>query len=180
PASVLAGVAGTTPTSGFGPHYGAEPSSGVQPGFVGRLEIIPVGFASDAGPPRIVSTAATSAECGVPYRYSEKGGPELSLDAGTFTFGAQGKGGAPLPEGFAIDTRTGEIRWVPSREQAGAHELEVWATHAAGSDVQRFSVTVSCPPQTETEVKCGCGHVGAGFSFLALTLVALTRRRWSR
>lgn len=128
--------------------------------------------------PSFLSSAATQATCGLPYRYSETGVPVVSGDS-PFIFGLVPLPGGGLPEGMTVNPDTGEISWTPTRDQAGTHELvlEVWGP--GGGAAQTIAITVECQVR-ELNVGCGCGGAGGLAPAMAagwLLLLALARRR---
>jgi hypothetical protein len=140
--------------------------------------------------PRFVSTADTSARCGVPYRYSGAGRPQVE-GSGPLTFTLEPLLGVPLPPSLSVDADSGELRWTPTRAEAGANPLSLVATNAAGVARQEFAVVVSCPEPIGFGSSCGCLGSGpgsgpdatagaSGTAFAALALLGLLRGRVAR
>jgi len=83
--------------------------------------------------PTISSSPVTSAMVDTAYRYEVTAGgypsPSYALPSG--------------PVGMTIDEATGVIDWTPTA--AGVYAVTVEAANAAGTDIQRFTITVTAP-----------------------------------
>lgn len=100
-------------------------------------------------PPRIVSTAPTTARTGAPYRYDldavDPDGDSLlhTLEAG--------------PEGMTVRAADGLVEWTPRTDQAGAETVRVAVSDGRGGVArQEFPVVVSTstanrPPRITTQ-----------------------------
>jgi hypothetical protein len=129
-----------------------------------------------ASPPRIVSEPALKAWCGVPYSYGAGGGPAAEGTA-PLTWSV----GEGAPGGFEVDAASGQIRWTPTRDQAGSHSVEVVVSNVAGVDRQEFQVEVVCEGPAVYGLGCGCDAGGGGWpmAWAALCFMALLRStRW--
>ena len=95
-------------------------------------------------PPRIVSSPSMTATVGQPYRYDEDGLPsaqgsrpldwDLGRDSGNTTLN--------VPVGMTIPLGSSEIRWTPTADQVGDHQVTLGVANPAGADFQDFTVTV--------------------------------------
>jgi uncharacterized protein (TIGR03382 family) len=123
--------------------------------------------------PRILSTGATTAECGVPYSYSQTGRAAADGEA-PLTWSLTG------PTGAAIDSATGAVSWTPTSQQTALQQLVLTVTGPGGSDQQTVGVQVECSAK-DFAVSCGCSEGGTGaFLFGALALLAFRLRRRHR
>ena len=88
---------------------------------------------------------------------------------------------APAPQGLSLDAATGELRWRPTREQAGPHTVQRRVSTALGDAVETLEVDVACEA-ARLAVGCGCSGAGGGGQAASLAaagalLVLLRRRR---
>jgi hypothetical protein len=82
--------------------------------------------------------------------------PEVAGADGVFTYriSAEDPDGDPLryglgkvPEGMTVLADSGEVRWTPRENQAGAHAVELWAEDPQGARAtQRFELTIDLGP----------------------------------
>src|SRR5262249_38702892 len=117
--------------------------------------------------------------CGTPYRYSADRVPQVVGDP-PFVFSAQGVAGAPLPDGFAVDSTTGEVLWTPKADQVGTHEIELKVSGPGGEEVQTLRITIECAGANQAHVNCGCstGPMGLlSLMLLAFAPVGLMKRK---
>lgn len=118
--------------------------------------------------PDIVSAPRKTAQCGVPYLYSDEG------------LAAEGSGpliwaAATAPSGMTLD-HSGAIQWTPHREQAGLHRVVLEVRNGAGVDLQEFDIEVVCGSPRVLVVGCGCASTEF-VSLLPFALLLLTLRR---
>ncbi|MFZ5468932.1 MAG: putative Ig domain-containing protein [Myxococcota bacterium] len=122
--------------------------------------------AADGGGRPAFGPPTSTVWCGLPFRYTAPGGP--------FTYSVQATDGGELPDGLTLDSSTGAISWVPTRDQAGSHSLRLTASSDGGTESQTLEVVVECTP-AKPNVGCGCT---SSLGVLALaTLGGLLRRR---
>jgi hypothetical protein len=119
----------------------------------------------DAGALAFQSPPVTSAECGVPYDYSEGGAPRLNYQDG-LVFSVEGVEGQPLPPGLSVDSATGVFHWVPTVGQRLV-PVRLVARRGAETAQQVFAVQVACPMM----VGCGCGSSTSEAAWLLLALL---------
>lgn len=125
-------------------------------------------------PPKIISSPTPVASAETPWAYDEdgrvlsRGTPPLTFELGRVMSGEL----LEVPEGMTIDAATGVVSWTPTRDQFGEHAVTVRVSNAAGSDLQRFTVSVSGDEPARTG--CGCGAPGGGSGLAWLGLIGLT------
>jgi hypothetical protein len=146
---------------------------------LGNQATVSITVAAAIGPPRMASELVAKAECDVPYTYSDGAIPKVN-GSGPFTFEVRVPEGGSLPEGFTINSYSGELSWTPSPAQVGKYAFELLITGPAGQDSHGVEVEVTCDGKSGG---CGCG--ASGFAELAplaggLFLLAGLRRRRRR
>lgn len=140
----------------------------------------PFGGGAGAGP-TFISTPDSVAYCGVPYRYSSLGRPLVEGD-GPFTFSIHPLLGSELPGGLTVNATTGELSWIPSRDEARTFPMELVVNGASGTARQPFMVTVECPQARDLQSGCACGSTGGSLFVLAAGwwLVSLAQGKRTR
>jgi hypothetical protein len=127
-------------------------------------------------PPRFLSSPASVARCGQPFRYSDDGAPKAE-GTGPLAFHVRGVGGAALPEGVEVNPVTGAFEWTPSSRQVGEHRFELVVSDLGGASAQPLHVRVDCPLE-QPSVGCGChGAAGGSALWVVLSLARALRRR---
>jgi hypothetical protein len=91
-------------------------------------------------PPKITSTPPADVNAGEQYIYSltASGTPAATYSILT------------PPQGLVLDGARGVMMWTPTRAQMGPHALGVVAANTAGTDTQRFTITVNAVPAITT------------------------------
>jgi hypothetical protein len=138
------------------------------------LTLVRATGASGELPPRILSQPSPEPFlCGQPFRYSEEG--PAAAGTGPFTWSLD-----DAPEGMTADPTTGQLSWTPKGSSTTVVALR--ATNEVGSDVQRFAVDVTCPPDgAGFATGCGCNAGTSAPLWGALAaLMLLLRARLSR
>lgn len=136
----------------------------------------------DAGPgqgspPSFISTASTTATCGIAYRYAADPAPAVS-GTGPFHFSLEPLFGVPVPSGATVDDATGAFSWKPTKAQRGFHLLSLRVTGPVGHADQTFTVAVDCADVTPMKVGCSCDS-GLGLLWAALIAVLAASKRSS-
>ncbi len=166
----------STPVSSVTLDPGASSTSvWFQPGAEGtaRLTAAHVDFLSLPGdegalsvtarPPVFISSPGRSLRCGEPWRYR----PELTGTA-PFRFELGGSG----PSGITLDPDSGELAWIPSRSQFGAHRFELRAVGPGGVESHAIELAVQCDA-LGLRVGSGCSAVAGGSGLLGASLLLL-------
>jgi len=63
------------------------------------------------------------------------------------------------PAGIVVVEETGEVIWVPNREQVGEQRIVLLASNDTGTDQEDFLVTVRCDPGKRAG-RCGSARTG--------------------
>jgi MYXO-CTERM domain-containing protein len=126
----------------------------------------------------VAQGAAAVASCGRPWRYSESGRPEVT-GTGPFEFRLRALDDQGLPDGLYINSETGELSWLPTKEQAGRHRFQVVARAGTCDAVEEVTVEVQCGGLSDLLVSCGCSSGDTLLPLWALLWAGLLRRRYS-
>lgn len=166
PSETCDGAAFTCPTDDYLPDGSACADGGICGS--GRCSTEPL------RPPKFLSTPATTATCGAPWRYS----PVKLEGDGPFAFRVAPAGDAEIPDGVYLNIETGELMWTPTPEQQGAHRFELIAEGDSGITPQVVEVAVDCPGAGLFGVGCGCtSSSGATWLWVFAAALLLSLRR---
>ncbi len=112
-------------------------------------------------PPRIITVPGTAARCGEDYAYGASG--PHAVGTGPLTWSLK-----EGPEGLEVEA-DGTFTWLPTPSQRGPQAVALEVHGPAGTDIQTFSVEVSCPG----ELGFGTGGCGAASGAVVTPAVLL-------
>ncbi len=116
----------------------------------------------------VITSAAATAQCRVPYVLGARQVIEIRGDEPS-QFSV-----TSAPSGFSIDENTGLVSWSPTDTQRGAQTFQIKVTTKSGRSVTRtYSVDVQCTPS-------GCGAAPSNWFSPAATLILIISLSWRR
>jgi PKD repeat protein len=126
-------------------------------------------------PPRFLSAPQRAASCGINWQYSASG-PSVS-GAGPFQWSLENPSGGTFPPGMQVDPATGQVTWLPTKDDKGLHSAVLLVQGSGGVSRQLIEVDVACGPPNNLDAACGgCSSAGAFPTLALLALVALLSR----